>query len=64
MFSVLYSNRTWKAHDQTLCHMPTVWPDSSVVKVHAHSERDLSSSPCPVMGAGGQMSNVKKKHMT
>ena len=27
-----YSNRTWKAQNQTLCHMPTVWPDSSVVR--------------------------------
>ena len=54
MFSVLYrsinSNRTWKAQDQTLCHMPTVWPDSSVVNIHPHSERVLGSSSGRVMG--------------
>ena len=54
MFSVLYwsinSNRAWKAQDQTLCHMPTVWPDSSVVNIHPHSERVLGSSPWRVMG--------------
>ena len=54
MFSVLYwsinSNRTCKAQDQTLCHMPTVWPDSSVVNIHPHSERVLGSSSGRVMG--------------
>ena len=32
--------------------MPTVWPASSVVRVHAHSERVLGSSLGRVMGAG------------
>ena len=30
--------------------MPTVWPDSSVVNIHPHSERVLGSSPKRVMG--------------
>ena len=42
--------------------MPAVWSDSSVVRVHAHSERVLGSSPGRVIGAGKV--NVKKKHMT
>ena len=33
--------------------MPTVWPDSSVVNIHPHSERVLGSSPGRVMGGGG-----------
>ena len=41
---------TWKAQDQTLCLMPTVWPDSSVVNIHPHSERVLGSSSGRVMG--------------
>ena len=32
--------------------MPTAWPDSPVVRVHAHSERVLGSSLGQVMGAG------------
>ena len=56
MFSVLYrsinSNRTWKAQEQTLCHMPTVWPDNSVVNIHPYSERVLGSSSGRVMGGG------------
>ena len=32
--------------------MPTVWPDSSVVNIHPHSERVLGSSPGRVMGEG------------
>ena len=30
--------------------MPTVWPDSSVVNIHPHSERVLGSSSGRVMG--------------
>ena len=33
--------------------MPTVWPDSSVVNIHPHSERVLGSSSGRVMGGGG-----------
>ena len=46
--------------------MPTEWPDSSVVRVHAHSESVLCSSLGRVMGVGvrGGMTHVKKKHMT
>ena len=33
--------------------MPTVWPDSSVVNIHPHSERVLGSSSGWVMGGGG-----------
>ena len=60
MFSVCFiltniPNRTWKAQDQALCHMLTVWPDSSVVRVHVYSGRVLGSNPGRgrVMGAGG-----------
>ena len=47
------SNRTGKAQNQTLCHMPTAWPDSLVIRQHAHSERVLGSSLGLVMGAEG-----------
>ena len=33
--------------------MPTVWPDSSVVNIHPHSERVLGSSSGRVMGGWG-----------
>ena len=45
LLSVLYrsknSNWTWKTQDQTICHMSTVWPDCSGIRVRAHSERVL-----------------------
>ena len=65
MFSVVFltinSNRICKAQDQTLCHMSTVWPDISVVRVHAHSERVLGSSPSRLMGARGAGVNVTRE---
>ena len=43
--------------------MPTVWPDSSVVNIHPHSERVLGSSSGRVMG-GGVDDTCEEKHMT
>ena len=47
--------------DQTLCNIPTVLPDSSVVRVHVHSERVLGSSPPRVMGVRGINGTRKEK---
>ena len=43
--------------------MPTVWPDSSVVNIHPHSERVLGSSSGWVMG-GCVDDTCEEKHMT
>ena len=44
-----------------LCHLPTVWPDRSVVRVHTHSERVLGSSLGRVMGTRGVNSTREEK---
>ena len=41
--------------------MPTVWPDSSVVNIHPHSERVLGSSSGRVMGGGGVDDTCEEK---
>ena len=41
--------------------MPTVWPDSSVVREHAHPERVLGLSPGRVMVAGGGVNYTREE---
>ena len=41
--------------------MPTVWPDSSVVNIHPHSEKVLGSSSGRVIGGGGVDDTCEEK---
>ena len=43
--------------------MPTVWPPSSVVRVHRHSDRFAGSSPGQVMGKGGGVNDTSEEKL-
>ena len=42
--------------------MPTMWPDSAMVRVHAHPESVLGSTPGRAMGGGGNDTGKEKEY--